>query len=115
MRSLLRLSSLIASLIALVVARDLEIRHKAMPNKRHAQARVVRELVTPVNRSLTNEVAVLGGRDLEKRFEGARFTYYDAGLGACGEWNTNADFVSWLGYLVICTILTLSFLLRIRL
>lgn len=31
---------------------------------------------------------------LAKRFDGARFTFYDAGLGACGEVNSNSDFVS---------------------
>ena len=31
---------------------------------------------------------------LVKRFDNARFSFYDAGLGACGEVNTNSDFVS---------------------
>jgi hypothetical protein len=31
---------------------------------------------------------------LVKRFDDARFSFYDAGLGACGEVNTNSDFVS---------------------
>lgn len=31
---------------------------------------------------------------LAKRFDGARFSFYDAGLGACGEVNSNSDFVS---------------------
>lgn len=31
---------------------------------------------------------------LEKRFSNARFTFYDAGLGACGRVNKNSDFVS---------------------
>ena len=31
---------------------------------------------------------------LEKRFDGAHFTYYAAGLGACGKVNTASDFVS---------------------
>ncbi|KAH6919047.1 B2-aldehyde-forming enzyme [Coprinopsis sp. MPI-PUGE-AT-0042] len=30
---------------------------------------------------------------LEKRFSNARMTFYDAGLGACGHVNTNADFI----------------------
>ena len=33
---------------------------------------------------------------LAKRFDGARFTFYDAGLGACGEVNSNSDFVRTL-------------------
>jgi hypothetical protein len=33
---------------------------------------------------------------LAKRFDGARFTFYDAGLGACGEVNSNSDFVGVL-------------------
>ncbi|KAF8162927.1 hypothetical protein B0H34DRAFT_693468 [Crassisporium funariophilum] len=32
-------------------------------------------------------------RELEKRFDGARFTFYDAGLGACGKVNSNSEFV----------------------
>lgn len=32
-------------------------------------------------------------RALEKRFDGARFTFYDAGLGACGRVNSGSDFV----------------------
>ena len=30
---------------------------------------------------------------LEKRFNADRFTFYDAGLGACGKYNSNADYV----------------------
>ncbi|KAJ3503394.1 hypothetical protein NMY22_g18262 [Coprinellus aureogranulatus] len=30
---------------------------------------------------------------LAKRFDGARFSFYDAGLGACGEVNSNSDFI----------------------
>jgi hypothetical protein len=100
MRSLLGLSTLIASFVVLV-AGNLEIHRKSAFSKRHAQALVVRELHSPRNRSLTNEVAVLGARDLEKRFEGVRITFYDAGLGACGKTNTNSDFVSSHSRLII--------------
>lgn len=31
---------------------------------------------------------------LNKRVDGARFTFYDAGLGSCGTYNSNSDFVS---------------------
>jgi len=30
---------------------------------------------------------------LTKRFEGGRFSFYDAGLGACGTYNSNSDFI----------------------
>jgi hypothetical protein len=33
---------------------------------------------------------------LEKRFDGAGFTFFDTGLGACGRYNTANDFVSFL-------------------
>lgn len=36
------------------------------------------------------------GRDvslLEKRFDGARFSFYQAGLGACGKTNSGSDFI----------------------
>src|SRR5260370_17991848 len=92
MRSLLGLSTLLASLAAFAVARSLEIRHEPTLAKRYAHHRVVRDLGHP----LSNEVAVVGARDLEKRFEGVRFTFYDAGQGACGKTNVNADFVSSL-------------------
>ena len=35
---------------------------------------------------------------LQKRFDGAQFTYYAAGLGACGKVNTASDFVSLFSY-----------------
>ena len=35
---------------------------------------------------------------LKKRFDGAQFTYYAAGLGACGKVNTGSDFVSSFVY-----------------
>jgi hypothetical protein len=30
---------------------------------------------------------------LDKRFEGAKFTFYNAGLGACGKSNKASDFI----------------------
>ena len=36
---------------------------------------------------------------LEKRFDGAKFSYYAAGLGACGRTNTDNDFVGGLCWL----------------
>lgn len=33
-------------------------------------------------------------RELEKRFDNSRFTFYNAGLGACGTVNSGSDFVS---------------------
>jgi hypothetical protein len=32
---------------------------------------------------------------LEKRFDNAKFSYYAAGLGACGKTNTDSDFVKF--------------------
>ena len=55
------------------------------------------------NDSTTDADAVLDSRDLERRFEGSRFTFYDAGLGACGRTNSNSDFVSiFLSYFLRC-------------
>lgn len=93
MRSLLTFSTFIVSLVVLVAAGNLEVKHKSAFSKRHTRGRVARELDSPTNRSLTNDVAVVGTRDLERRFEGVRFTYYDAGKGACGATNTNSDFI----------------------
>lgn len=43
-------------------------------------------------------------RGLTKRFSNARFSYYAAGTGACGQTNTASDFVSGLLVLmVICS------------
>jgi hypothetical protein len=100
MRSLLGLFTFLASLIALVIAGNFEIHRRPSFSKRHAQARVVRELETPKNGS-SSKVAGLGARDLERRFDGVRFTYYDAGKGACGRTNTNSDFVSRPAHLAI--------------
>jgi len=100
MRFLLGLSTF-ASLVAFAVARSLEVRHEPSFAKRYAHHRVARDL----DRPLTNEVAVVGARDLEKRFEGSRFTFYDAGQGSCGKTNVNSDFVSNRTHLVIWAIL----------
>jgi hypothetical protein len=43
-------------------------------------------------------VAAQKNTALGKRFEGASFTYYAAGLGACGKVNTAKDFVSFSLY-----------------
>jgi hypothetical protein len=43
---------------------------------------------------------------LEKRFDGAQFTYYAAGLGACGKVNTASDFVSPSLYDFFCKLAT---------
>jgi len=93
MRSLVDLFVLIASLVATVIAGSLDAHHISAFSKRHARARVVAELDSPIGRSTTNDVAFLAARDLEKRFDGATFTFYDAGLGACGKTNTDADFI----------------------
>lgn len=87
MRSLLGLSTLIASLVVLVVAGNINVHHKSGFNKRHPQE------IRRLDSRAFNDVAVLGARDLEKRFEGVRFTFYDAGLGACGKTNSNSDFI----------------------
>ncbi|KAL0947103.1 hypothetical protein HGRIS_013241 [Hohenbuehelia grisea] len=49
--------------------------------------------------SVQSQPEVLSGsfnlteRSLEKRFSGGRFTFYDAGLGACGKTNSDSDFI----------------------
>jgi len=93
MRSLLGLSTFIAFLVALVAGENLEVHHKSGFIRRHAPARLARELDLPRNSSSNNAVGVLDSRDLGKRFEGASFTFYDAGLGACGTTNSNSDFI----------------------
>ena len=51
-------------------------------------------------RRITNHDVVVAQRDttLKKRFDGATFTYYAAGLGACGIVNSASDFVSFSSY-----------------
>ncbi|KAJ7940822.1 plant expansin [Mycena leptocephala] len=40
------------------------------------------------------ELAKRAKGDLNKRsFSGARWTFYSTGLGACGQWNTDSDFI----------------------
>ncbi|TFK42952.1 RlpA-like double-psi beta-barrel-protein domain-containing protein-containing protein [Crucibulum laeve] len=45
--------------------------------------------------SLTERNITLNARDfsLEKRFDGSKFSFYDAGLGACGKTNSASDFI----------------------
>jgi len=90
MRSLLGLSTFFTFLVALVAGGNLEVHHKSGFIRRHAPARLAREIDLPRNSSSNNQV---NSRDLEKRFEGASFTFYDAGLGACGQTNSNSDFI----------------------
>lgn len=54
---------------------------------KHHSARAVSAAVVEQN---------ITSRNLERRFDGARFTFYDAGLGACGKTNSNSDFVSFV-------------------
>jgi len=42
----------------------------------------------PLAKNLSSEVSTL-----EKRFDGARFSFYKAGLGACGKVNSESDFI----------------------
>lgn len=61
--------------------------HSVVLNRRHP-------FHGPVARDATEQNVT--SRALEKRFDGARFTFYDAGQGACGKVNSNADFVGVL-------------------
>ncbi|ESK93024.1 expansin family protein [Moniliophthora roreri MCA 2997] len=40
-----------------------------------------------------NHSVTVNAEHLVKRFDNARFTFYDAGLGACGKTNSNSDFI----------------------
>jgi len=56
---------------------------------------------SPWSRRHTPRVDVAAAQQntaLEKRFDGSRFTYYAAGLGACGIVNAASDFVSFSLY-----------------
>lgn len=55
--------------------------------------------------SPTNNVTVTT-RALERRFDNAKFTFYDAGLGACGKTNKGSDFVSGFGFFREAGVLT---------
>lgn len=46
-------------------------------------------------RGQENDLAVRGPGTLQRRFDQARFSYYDVGLGACGKTNVASDFVSY--------------------
>jgi len=53
-----------------------------------------------VARSLTvNATDELAARSLEKRFDNARFSFFDTGLGACGGTNSRNDFVVALNHI----------------
>lgn len=44
-------------------------------------------------RGQENDLAVRGPGTLQRRFDQARFSYYDVGLGACGKTNVASDFI----------------------
>lgn len=75
----------VALLVNLVTASV--ARHDIVSKKRHLGYPVVER--APAEQNVTT-------RSLEKRFNGARFTFYAAGLGACGKTNSASDFVSSL-------------------
>lgn len=78
------LSRLLAAVCALsIVAPALAAGHGGEPLKKRHMARVT-------ERSLGRP----GEFHLAKRFDGGRFSFYDAGLGACGQVNSGADYVS---------------------
>lgn len=75
--------------VSLALLANLVAAHGLMLNRRHpVRAPLARD---SIEQNVTS-------RALEKRFDGARFTFYDAGLGACGKVNSNADFVSILSF-----------------
>jgi len=54
-------------------------------------------LATPAPAGMRFEMSkrneTLGERDLVKRYDNARFTYYEVGVGACGGTNTDSEYV----------------------
>lgn len=85
----MRTAGLVASLAcfaSLVSASTIHIKQKhrgAVSQRRHQAAAAEVE-----------EAQNVTSRNLERRFGDARFTFYDAGLGACGKVNSGSDFVS---------------------
>ncbi|KIM49401.1 hypothetical protein M413DRAFT_106763 [Hebeloma cylindrosporum] len=70
--------------VSLALLANFVAAHGPVWSRRHAgRAPLVGD---PIQQNITS-------RGLEKRFDGARFTFYDAGLGACGKVNSNADFI----------------------
>lgn len=92
MRVFLSFSTLIVYMAAFVAAGNLKVQHRPSFHKHRSYARGITESL--VNRNATEDNTGIVTRNLEKRFEGMKFTFYDAGLGACGRYNTNSDFVS---------------------
>ena len=95
MRYFLVLSTFLVYSATLAVAignNHILVHHKPSPGRGHVHVQPAQHGLN--NGSTTDTDAVLESRDLERRFEGARFTFYDAGLGACGKRNSNSDFVS---------------------
>ncbi|PPQ88042.1 hypothetical protein CVT24_011066, partial [Panaeolus cyanescens] len=76
----------LAYVVALVAASD---HHPESPptwrRRHHAQ-------VANLDKQSIQEANVTT-RSLERRFGPARYTFYDAGLGACGKVNSNSDFI----------------------
>ncbi|KAF8201801.1 RlpA-like double-psi beta-barrel-protein domain-containing protein-containing protein [Pholiota molesta] len=72
------------ALLAGIATASSEVHINSLRRKRH----VNRQLV---DRSLVEQNVT--ARALEKRFSDARFTFYAAGLGACGKTNSGSDFI----------------------
>lgn len=71
-------------LVSLALLANFVAAHNLVWNRRH-----------PVRAPLAGDSIEqnVTSRALVKRFDGARFTFYDAGLGACGKVNSNRDFI----------------------
>lgn len=74
------------ALLAGLATASSEAHLSSLRRKRHVNPQ-------PVNRSSVEQNVT--ARALEKRFSDARFTFYAAGLGACGKTNSGSDFVSF--------------------
>jgi hypothetical protein len=55
----------------------------------HGNLHAARHVHDSIARRAPGDVAV----HLNKRFSNAKFTFYDVGLGACGQWNKENDFI----------------------
>lgn len=85
---------LLASVITALTSFSLIDIAFASPHAGESSVLKNRHVGRPITPPTGNNISARRASSLEKRFDNAKFSFYDAGRGACGKINSNADFVS---------------------
>lgn len=88
-------ASVITAVVSLIFL-EAVFAHNSDARKRHSARLASAPLV---GRDSSVALARRGETSLQKRFDNARFSFYDAGLGACGGYNSGSDFIVALNHI----------------